>query len=84
MRISLLHLFERAQIHLVQNKYQWAKTFYERALQKDPTMALAELGLAMVAKAQKNMSVYNEHLEKAMKIDPTNTAIKDEYNKSKK
>jgi len=77
-------LYERAQVHLQQNKYQWAKTFYERTLRADPNFALAELGLAMVAKSQKNQAVYAEHLDKAMKLDPTNAAIKDEFSKSKK
>lgn len=77
-------LYQRAEIHLLQNKYQWAKTFYERALRADPKFALAELGLAKVAKATKNPDAYMEHLEKAIKIDPNNDDIKEEYKKAKK
>jgi tetratricopeptide (TPR) repeat protein len=77
-------LYQRAEIHLLQNKYQWAKTFYDRALRADPKFALAELGLSKVAKATKNQDAYMEHLEKAMKIDPANDEIKEEYKKAKK
>ena len=77
-------LFQRAEVHMLQNKYQWAKTFYERALRADPKFALAELGLAKVAKATKNQDAYMEHLDKAMKIDPNNEEIKEEYKKAKK
>jgi tetratricopeptide (TPR) repeat protein len=77
-------LFERAEVHLLQNKHQWAKTFYERALRIDPKFALAELGLAKVAKAQKNQGAYMEHLEKAYKIDPNDQEISAEYKKAKK
>ena len=77
-------LFERAEVHLLQNKHQWAKTFYERALRIDPKLALAELGLAKVAKAQKNQGAYSEHLEKAYKMDPNDQEISAEYKKAKK
>jgi tetratricopeptide (TPR) repeat protein len=77
-------LFERAEVHLMQNKHQWAKTFYERALRTDPKFALAELGLARVAKAQKNQGAYTEHLEKAYKMDPNDQEISAEYKKAKK
>ena len=77
-------LYQRAEAHMAQNKYQWAKAFYERALRADPQFALAELGLAKVAKIQKNQGVYMEHLEKAMKLDSNNDRIKEEYQKTKK
>ena len=77
-------LYQRAEVHMLQNKYQWAKTFYERALRADPKFALAELGLAKLSKATKNQDAYIEHLDKAMKIDPTNDEIKEEYKKAKR
>ena len=77
-------LYERAEVHLLQSKYQWAKTFYERALRADPQYAMAELGLAKVAKAQKNQGAYLEHLDKAIKLDPNNQDINAEYKKAKK
>jgi hypothetical protein len=40
--------------------------------------------LAKVAKATKNPDAYMEHLEKAIKIDPNNDDIKEEYKKAKK
>ena len=77
-------LFERAEVHLMQNKPQWAKTFYDRALRADPKYALAELGLAKFAKTQKNQGAYMEHLEKAYQMDPNNSEINAEYKKAKK
>ena len=43
-------LCERADVHMQQNKPQWAKTFFERALRADANYALAYLGLARLAK----------------------------------
>ncbi len=77
-------LFERAEVHLLQNKPQWAKTFYDRALRADPKYALAELGLAKFFKVQKNQTAYMEHLEKAYQMDPNDPEISAEYKKAKK
>lgn len=68
-------LFERAETHLLQSKLPWAETFYTRALRADPQMGLAELGLAKVAKARKNMEEYKVHLDKAKQLDPENPVI---------
>ncbi len=70
--------FERAQTHLLQNKIQWAETFYKRALEIDAKFALAELGLAKIAKLRKNSAGYQKHLENAFKMDPGNILIKEE------
>jgi len=77
-------LYQRAEVHFLQGKVQWAKTFYERALRADPKFALAELGLAKVAKTSKIQDQYIDHIEKAMKLDPNNEDIKEEYKKAKK
>lgn len=77
-------LFERAETHLQQSKLPWAETFYTRALRADPKMALAELGLAKVAKLKKNMEVYRKHLEQARQMDPENPIILQEISDSEK
>jgi Tfp pilus assembly protein PilF len=77
-------MYERAEVYLNQSKLPWAKTFYERALKADPNYALAELGLAKLAKVQKNMADYQLHLDKALKMDPTNKEIQEEAGKKKK
>ncbi len=71
-------LSERADIHLQQNKPQWAKTFFERALRADPNYAFAYLGLARLAKIQKNTVLYQQNLDKAIQLAPDNAEIKEE------
>ena len=75
-------LFERAETHLLQTKLPWAETFYTRALRADPKMALAQLGLAKVAKMRKNMTDYKKHLELARQMDPQNQLILQELKES--
>jgi tetratricopeptide (TPR) repeat protein len=71
-------LSERADVHLQQNKPQWAKTFFDRALRSDPNYAPAYLGLARLAKIQKNMPLYQQNLDKAIQLGPDNAEIKEE------
>ena len=40
---------------LLQSKVKWAEMFYQRALKADPKYALAELGLARLAKLVKDL-----------------------------
>jgi tetratricopeptide (TPR) repeat protein len=77
-------MFERAEVYLLQTKLQWAKTFYDRAIKADPTMALAELGLAKVAKASSDKDEYAKHLAAAKKLDPNNKTIMEEELSKKK
>jgi tetratricopeptide (TPR) repeat protein len=77
-------LCERANIYLIQGKHQWAQTFYERALKAEPKNALVHLGLAKVAKHQKDYATYTDHLEKARKLDPQNREILEELKTVKK
>lgn len=72
-------LYERANIYLIQQRYDWAETFYKRALKVDSKYALAHLGLAKVAKAKKDKAGYKTHLEKAKSLDPNNVKIKKEF-----
>jgi Tfp pilus assembly protein PilF len=71
-------MFERAEAHLEQSKVQWAEMFYTRVLKLDPQYALAELGLAKVAKVRKDQNAYREHLDKARSLDPENKLILEE------
>ncbi|MFW6253801.1 MAG: tetratricopeptide repeat protein [Chitinivibrionales bacterium] len=77
-------VYERAETYMLQNEVLWAQRFYERTLRTDPDYALAELGLAKIAKMRKDKAKYVEHLEKAYKLDPNNKIIKAEYSKAKK
>jgi Tfp pilus assembly protein PilF len=71
-------LCERADVHLQQNKPQWAKTFYDRALRSDPNYAPAYLGLARLAKTQKNNALYLQNIDKASQLAPDNAEIRQE------
>jgi tetratricopeptide (TPR) repeat protein len=77
-------LCERGEIHMMQSKLQWAKTFYDRALKADPQYILAEIGLAKVARVEKNKADYAKHIQNAQKLDPNNKALADELLEGKK
>lgn len=70
--------YERAETHLQQNKYQWAETYFKRALEADKNYALAELGLAKISKARKDAAGYKLHLDNAYRLSPDNELIKSE------
>ncbi len=71
-------LYERANVYLLQGKLQWAKTFFDRALKVDPKNGMIYLGLARLAKKQKDYATYSDHLERARKLDPQNKEIQAE------
>jgi len=71
-------LYERANIFLIQQRFAEAKSFYERALRIDNKYALAEMGLARVAKAQRDEKEYNNRMERARRLDPNNREIQEE------
>jgi tetratricopeptide (TPR) repeat protein len=75
----IMAMFERAEAHLEQSKVQWAEMFYIRVLKLDPQFALAELGLAKVAKVRKDQATYREHLDKARSLDPENKLVLEEF-----
>jgi tetratricopeptide (TPR) repeat protein len=77
-------IFERAEVYMIQDKVQWAQKFYERALRADPKFALAELGLAKIAKMRKSDDQYLKHVENAYELDPDNPLIKKEYRQARK
>jgi tetratricopeptide (TPR) repeat protein len=76
--------YERAEIYLSQSKTKWAEQFYQRALEADPKMAVAEVGLAKLALAYKNRQGYLDHLDKASVMDPENPIVKKELENSRK
>lgn len=77
-------LCERANVYMIQGKYEWAKTFYTRTLKANPKNAIAHLGLARIAKNAKDYTGYTDHLEKARKLDPNNKEILDELKSVKR
>jgi tetratricopeptide (TPR) repeat protein len=79
----IMSMFERAEAHLEQSKLQWAEMFYNRVLKLDPQFALAELGLAKVAKVRKDLTAFREHLDKARALDPENKLIQEEFSSQK-
>lgn len=76
-------MLERAETHLLQSKPQWAETFFKRALKADPDCAMAEFGLAKIAKAFKDSQKYKKHLENAAKLAPDNELILEEIKRLK-
>jgi hypothetical protein len=76
--------YQMGNIYLIMARYDQAQQSFANALNVDPKNARAELGLALVAKAQEKTELYQKHLEKAKSMDPSNQRIIDEFNKSKK
>jgi len=71
-------LLERGEVYLLQNKPDRAQEYFLKALKADPKLAMAELGLARVAKARKDMQEYTVRLNKARALDPKNKEILEE------
>ena len=75
--------YERAEAHLENQQPHWAETFYKRTLKRDPAFALAQLGLAKVAKLRNDSVGYKRYLDKAYRMDPDNPTIKRELQDSR-
>lgn len=75
-------LYEMAEAYMVTSNFLRADLFYNRALQRDPNFALAELGLAKLAKIHKNGAQYAEHMKRASKLEPNNELIVAELKKA--
>ena len=67
--------YERGEIYRKQANYERAEAFFRKALQANPKYALAELGLARVAKAQNKTADYQDHLKRAKALDPDNKEV---------
>ncbi len=68
----------RAEAHFLLAEYERAETYYKKALEIDPKMASAELGLSRVYKATKQKDLQIQHLNRAKLLDPNNKAVQDE------
>jgi len=68
----------RGDAHLGMNEFDRAEGFYKRALELDPKLASAALGLAKVYKAQNKRDQYNTYLNMARLLDPNSKALQDE------
>jgi tetratricopeptide (TPR) repeat protein len=77
-------LYERGDTYLLMGEADRAEQYFTKVIKLDPRYAPAELGLALVAKAQKNIGSYQEHLGKAKAIDPKNPLIVEEAAKAGK
>lgn len=71
-------LIGRGEAYLGMRDTVQAKHYFERALEKEPKQALAELGMARVYKGS-DKAKYLEHLRKAQMLDPENPEIKKEF-----
>ena len=75
--------FERAEtLMLAKGSVPRAQALYNRALRADPKFALAHLGLARIARQQKNMDDYRKHLAEAQKLEPDNAQIAEEVRRA--
>jgi tetratricopeptide (TPR) repeat protein len=77
-------LYERGEIYRKQSSYERAVTFYTKALQANARYGLAELGLALVAKAQKDTPGYQTHLNKAKALSPDEPEVQSELKAANK
>ncbi len=75
--------YERAETYAAMGKTMWAEAFYKRTLDKNPKYALAELGLAKIAKQNNKKEEYKKHLKRALDLDPSNKLILIEISSSK-
>ncbi|MGD9200468.1 MAG: tetratricopeptide repeat protein, partial [Chitinispirillia bacterium] len=62
-------LCERGTIYLKQSKLERAKSFFNRCIKIDPDNLRSYVGLAQIAKAQNNNSLYSKYLSKVKSLD---------------
>ncbi|MBD3421195.1 MAG: tetratricopeptide repeat protein [Chitinivibrionales bacterium] len=75
-------LYGRAQMYLMQSKYERATDYFQKALKSDAKHAKATLGLALVAKAQNKNADYAKLVKKASALDPNDEEILKELKKA--
>jgi len=73
----------RAEAHFLLAEYDRAEAYYKKALEIDPKLASAELGLSRVYKATKKKDLQIQHLNRAKLLDPNNKAIQEELRQLK-
>ncbi|MCL2218735.1 MAG: tetratricopeptide repeat protein [Chitinispirillia bacterium] len=71
-------LYEIAETYVQMKQPPRAEMFYRRALRADPNHALAELGLAKLFKARRQMDLYRQHLQNAQRLAPVNDQVMEE------
>jgi tetratricopeptide (TPR) repeat protein len=69
-------LYYMGETYLSQKKAKWADTFFKRSLKSDPSFALAEVGLAKVAKLYKKMDEFEQRLAKASSMAPDDPEVR--------
>jgi tetratricopeptide (TPR) repeat protein len=77
-------LVERGDTYLLQQNPGRADQYFDKAMKADPKNGLAVYGKALCAKAQKNMTLYKELINKAKILDPKNSRIQEEAAQSGK
>jgi formylglycine-generating enzyme required for sulfatase activity len=63
--------FTVADVHLGQGKLELARTYFELALQRNPSYALAHFGLGLVARAQGALLQAVQQFSKSLELDPS-------------
>lgn len=59
-----------------ESKVKWAQTFFKRSLKADPNFALAEVGMAKVARLYKKNDEFERRLAKAASMAPDDPEVK--------
>ena len=77
-------LVERGDTYFLMQNIDRAEYYFDKAIKEDPKYGLAFLGKARCAKAQKNMALYKDLINKAKTLDPKDTRIQDEAAKAGK
>jgi tetratricopeptide (TPR) repeat protein len=70
--------YERGEAYRKQGNSERAESYFRKALQLDPKYAMAELGLARVAKAQNKTGEYQDHMSRAKALAPDSKEIQNE------
>ena len=68
----------RAEAHFGMRDFERALSFYRRALEVNPRLARAELGLAKVYRAQNRRDLMTTHANRARTLEPNNRALIEE------
>jgi len=73
--------YGRAEAHLGMREIDRAEAFFKRAIEVEPKMARAHLGLAKVYKAQNKTTLMNTHANRAKTLEPNNKELIEEINR---
>jgi tetratricopeptide (TPR) repeat protein len=73
---NALGYFELARLWLVQDSCDKARPYLQKALEVDPRFSRAELAMGLCSEAKGNEKEAIEHYERALQLDPDNTAVR--------